>query len=78
MRPVQTQDARETNRLRELREARGLKLYDISAAIRVDPGTVSRWERGISPIPDEAKLQLAEFFDVTRPYLMGWDEPAAA
>lgn len=66
------------NRLRELREARGLKLYDISAAIRVDPATVSRWERGVSEVPDLAKFQLAEFFGVSVTYLMGWPDEVAA
>jgi transcriptional regulator with XRE-family HTH domain len=64
------------NRLRELREAHGLKLYDISVNVRVDPATISRWETGKSQIPDDAKAQLAEMFGVTRAYLMGWDEDA--
>jgi transcriptional regulator with XRE-family HTH domain len=74
---VQVQGAR-PNRLRELREARGLKLYDISAAVRADPGTISRWERGLSDIPDETKLELAKFFGVTRAHLMGWDDEPIA
>lgn len=66
------------NRLRELREAHALKLYDISARLRVDPSTVWRWEAG-GPVPDAAKLELADLYDVTPAYLMGWDsEPAAA
>lgn len=66
------------NRLRELREARELERYDISARFRVDPATVSRWERGISTIPDAVKLELADFYGVTPAYLMGWPETAAA
>jgi transcriptional regulator with XRE-family HTH domain len=62
------------NRLRELREARGLKLYDIAALLRVDPSTVNRWETGrVSNVPDDAKLALARFFDVSVAHLMGWD-----
>ena len=66
------------NRLRELRESAELKLYDISARLRVDPSTVHRWEAGKSPVPDEAKLSLAELYGVTVAYLMGWPEQAAA
>ena len=62
------------NRLRELREAAGLKHYDIAARFRVDPSTVYRWERGASPIPDEIKLALATMFEVPASHLMGWEE----
>lgn len=59
------------NRLRQLREQRGLKRYELAALIQVDPSTVYRWETG--RVPDEAKLLLAAFYDVTPEYLMGWD-----
>jgi transcriptional regulator with XRE-family HTH domain len=61
------------NRLRELREAKDLKLYDIAAFVRADPSTVWRWENNGS-VPDSVKLALAEFYGVTPAYLMGWDE----
>lgn len=62
-----------SNRLRELREAAGLKPYDVAAKLRVNQSTVSRWERG-GTIPDDHKQALADLFDVTRSYLMRWDE----
>ncbi|MGH2955100.1 MAG: helix-turn-helix domain-containing protein [Solirubrobacterales bacterium] len=65
------------NRLRELRNGRDLKLYDLAALLRVDPATIFRWEAGDTAIPDWAKLALAEFFKVEPTYLMGWDEVAA-
>lgn len=65
------------NRLRELRELKGLARYDVSAHVRVDPTTVYRWERGDSPIPDDQKLALAELLGVSRAYLMGWEAEAA-
>lgn len=65
------------NRLAELRNARGLKLYDIAAAIRVDPSTISRWEKGGS-ISDDHKHALAEYFEVSIVHLMRWDEAEAA
>jgi ribosome-binding protein aMBF1 (putative translation factor) len=62
------------NRLRELREGRGLKPYDLAAQLRVDQTTVSRWERG-GPIPDHRKIQLADFFGCSIAEVMGWERP---
>lgn len=67
------------NRLRALRTERGLKLYDVAAAVRADPATIHRWETGATrTIPDDTKLALAEFYGVPVPYLMGWDNDRAA
>jgi transcriptional regulator with XRE-family HTH domain len=66
------------NRLKELRDKRDLKPYDIAARFRVDQSTVARWENGTSRVPDELKLQLADFYGVTPAYLMGWPEQVAA
>lgn len=63
------------NRLRELRESQGLKRYDISAALRVDQSTISRWENG-GTIPDRQKQRLAELLKVSITELMGWEVPA--
>lgn len=65
------------NRLKELREKRGLKLYDIAARIRRNPSTIWRWEQG-EAMPDWAKLALAELYEVSPSYLMGWDDKVAA
>ena len=64
------------NRLRQLREGRDLKLYDLASALRVDTSTIYRWEQG-NAIPDRRKLQLADFFGVPVAYLMGWEQEAA-
>lgn len=60
------------NRLKELRERRGLKHYDIAARMRVDQSTVYRWESGRGAIPDDRKLALAEVLEVSVGDLMGW------
>jgi transcriptional regulator with XRE-family HTH domain len=83
MRSMQAPEPRQPppNRLEELREARGLKRVHLAAAFDVDQSTIFRWERN-GGIPDEAKLRLAEFFEVNPAYLMGWidhdSEPVAA
>lgn len=69
---------RSQNRLRELREERGLRPYELCIHVQASEATISRWERGLTPIPDEAKAALAALFGVSRAYLMGWDEDEAA
>lgn len=61
------------NRLRELRNRAGLKIYDVSAMLRRDPATIARYENGETTIPDELKLALAQHYSVSPEYLMGWD-----
>ncbi len=66
------------NRLRELRDKRGLKYKHLAVEFGVDPSTVWRWESGRSPIPDQIKFDLADFYGVTVTDLMGWPEAIAA
>ena len=61
------------NRIRELRDAAGLKRQDIAVELGVDPTTVYRWETGANAIDDSVKLVLARRFGVTVEHLMGWD-----
>lgn len=63
------------NRIRALRTNRALSLADVATHIGVHESTVSRWESGESGVPDWRKSELADFFNVSVPYLMGWDEP---
>jgi transcriptional regulator with XRE-family HTH domain len=61
------------NRIEMLREMAKLKPVDVASAMGVGERTVVRWERGMNQIPDEQKLALAEFFEVSVSFLMGWD-----
>ena len=62
------------NRLKELRQSKGLTLDDIEKATGINRGTYSNYENGIT----EPKLQvwekLADYFDVSVPYLLGFDD----
>lgn len=60
------------NRLRELREARGLKAIDLAYVCRVDPVTVRRWEDGL--IPQQHLPALAEKLHCSVPFLAGWSD----
>jgi transcriptional regulator with XRE-family HTH domain len=66
-------ECKTTNRLRVLRELKGLKRHELAVALAVDPTTVYRWETGAAEMGDETKAKVAEFFDVSRAYLMGWE-----
>lgn len=61
-----------TNRLRELRERRGLSVMEVAAACGVHSSTVSRWQDGL--IPQEHLPTLAQLVDSSVPYLAGWSE----
>ena len=67
-----------SNRLRELREQRGLKLYDIAALVRRDPSMISRYETGESPVPEPVWRILAPFYGVSVDFLMRRDEAEVA
>lgn len=72
MRSMQMQGA--PNRLGELIDKRELRNVHVAAHCDVDQSTVYRWRVGETAIPDEQKLRLAAFFDVTVSFLMGWDD----
>lgn len=62
-------------RLRELRIENNKTLDDIGQAIGVGRATIYKYEHEIiTNIPPEKIDQLAKYFKVTRPYLMGWSD----
>lgn len=63
----------ETHRLRQLRESHGLKPHELAVKLGCDPSTIYYWER-TGRVPDWAKLALADLYEVTAGFLMGWDE----
>lgn len=63
------------NRIREIREQRGLSQTKLALMLGVHPASVSRWESGKQGVPDVMKQHLAEVLRVSVPHLFGWDEP---
>lgn len=53
-----------TNRLREYRRQRGLSLRELSEAVDIDFGQLSKIENEHRGTSDERKLRLARFFGV--------------
>jgi len=64
-------------RLKELREEKGLSRLALSKALHIGRGaTLCRWERGEQDIDSHNLIKLADFFDVSIDYLVGRnDEP---
>lgn len=59
------------NRLRELRKERNLSQTDVAKAIGVGTNTISRYEKGDREPKLETWRALADYFDVSVPYLRG-------
>jgi len=62
------------NRVKELREEKGMKQIELSQALQVSQGTLSNWERGVHNPDNEALGQLAKLFECSVDYLLGHSE----
>ena len=58
-------------RLRELREARNLDIYEVADIVGVSRTTYSRIESGIGSLSAEGLMKLAKFYDVPTDYILG-------
>lgn len=62
-------------RIRDLRQARGLTLEQVAAVVGVGKSTVRKWETGmIANMRRDKIADLAKALGTTPAYLMGWDE----
>lgn len=57
-------------RLRKLREKRGLKQKEVAEFLQLNPNTYCRYEKGERTPPPEIIAKLAEFLGVTTDYLL--------
>ena len=62
------------NRIKEVRKKKDLSLQQVADAVGVGNNTISRYETGKREPKLETWQALANFFDVTVPYLQGIDE----
>lgn len=62
------------NRIKELREEKGLTLEKLGEKVDIAKNTLSRYESGNREPKLETWQQLADYFDVSVPYLQGFDE----
>lgn len=59
------------NRIKELRQERGLKQTDLATALNTTRQAVSRYETGERGLDVETIFALCDLFDVTADYLIG-------
>lgn len=59
------------NRLKELRETKGLTLKELSKLVFIDDSVLSKIENNHQGLSDKYCLQLADFYDVSVDYLLG-------
>ena len=62
------------NRLKELRKEEGLTLDEIQNQAGIKRGTYSNYENGITEPKIDTWEKLANFFEVSVPYLQGLDQ----
>lgn len=61
------------NRLKQLRKLRKMKQTELADLIGVSNKTISHWEKGKRKIKSDKLGQLADHFNVSIPYLLGYD-----
>mgnify|MGYP004470181685 CR=1 FL=1 len=61
------------NRLKQLRKLRKMKQAELADLIEVSSRTISHWEKGEREITSKKLRQLADYFGVSIPYLLGYD-----
>ncbi|MCL2855461.1 MAG: helix-turn-helix domain-containing protein [Defluviitaleaceae bacterium] len=59
------------NRVKELREEKGLKQSELAQTLGVSQATLSNWERGVHDPANETLGQLAKLFGCSIDYLLG-------
>jgi len=61
------------NRLKELRELRKITRVELAEKIGVTKLTILNWEHGTHEIKGSNAKKLSEYFNVSIPYLLGYD-----
>ena len=64
------------SRLKELRKQHALSQTDFANILGIGQSTLSGWETGKFQIDDDSKKKIADYFDVSIDYLMGYSDIA--
>lgn len=62
------------NKLKELRQEKGLSQQALGKEIGVSYRTIQNWENGVNSIKQEKAQQLADYFGASVGYLLGYSE----
>lgn len=60
-------------KLRELRERRGLKQSDIAMILETTQQVYSRYENGVNALPIHHLITLCKFYRISADYILGLD-----
>ena len=60
------------NNLKKLRQSIGLSQNELAKIFNVSEKTILRWEKGLTDIKSTKAEQLAKYFEVSVPYLLGF------
>lgn len=61
-------------RVKELREFKGISQEELAKLLQVSNGIISYWETGKADPKGSSIIKLAKFFDVTAGYLLGLED----
>ena len=61
------------NNLKLLRKSRGMTRVELAEKIKVTKLTILNWEHGTHEIKGSNAKKLADYFNVSIPYLLGYD-----
>jgi transcriptional regulator with XRE-family HTH domain len=59
------------NRIKELREQKGIKQIDLAEYLNVSQATLSNWERNVFNPDKESLISIADYFGTTTDYILG-------
>lgn len=62
------------NRIKELRKSNKVTMEELSKKISVTEKTISRWENEKTQIKTDKAQKLAEYFNVSESYLLGYSD----
>ena len=62
------------NRLRELREEKGLSQNQLAKLTGFSNASISRWENGVQDIASDYLIVLCKYFGVSADYLLGLED----
>lgn len=65
------------NRLKQLREQRGMKQSELGKLLNVKDATISKYESGKIPLTGETLLSLSKIFNVSTDYILGREKETA-
>ena len=63
-----------SERLKELRQEKGLSLRELEKEVKISSSALSRWENGQTEAKSSQLIILAKYFGVTLDYLLGLED----